>query len=221
MNRSFVSRFVLAACAVVALCTPQPVFAVDASSWFATLSVGQSKFKGYELEAYSTDLDDTDTAWMVHGGYRFGAFFAASAGYADLGTLEASGSGPDVFPEALVTEEVPAGDFRDEIDASGIVTLAHGILPIGGGRVQIYFSGGAFAWEQDVAYEDEFGPFNESASGVDPCFGVGVNVFFGPSRSVSAQAGWMRFLDVGDLDETGHENDIDFFGASLVYHFGN
>lgn len=221
MKRTIVSRLSLAVVMIAMIAGTAPAMALDGSSWFATVSLGQSKFKGYELESEATSLDDTDTAWMIQGGYRFGGFFGVSAGYADLGALEAEGQGYVIPDETGAPPPPQIGGFTDTIEASGLVALGHGFLPLGGGQVQLYVSLGFFAWDQDVDYLDEGGPFNESASGTDPAYGAGVNVFLGPQRTLSAQAGWMRFMNVGDLDKTGHENDIDFFGASLVYHFGN
>lgn len=196
-----------------------PALSADTSSFFVTASVGQSMFKGYELESISDNLDDTDTGYMLHFGYRFGGFFAVSGGYADLGELNASGEGQSIELEVNADEDV-FGEFTDTIEAKGWVAWGHGLLPFAGGRAQAYVSLGLFRWDQDVSYRDDFGPFNASASGTDPAFGIGLNWFVGPGRNVSLQAGWHRFLNVGDLDETGHENDIDFFSGSFVYHFG-
>ncbi|MEE4300320.1 MAG: hypothetical protein V2J24_12835, partial [Pseudomonadales bacterium] len=145
--------------------------------------------------------------------------FAVSGGYADLGELNARGEGQTIDLEASADEDV-FGEFTDTIEAKGWVAWGHGLLPFAGGQAQAYVSIGLFRWDQDVSFEDEFGPFNASASGTDPAFGIGLNWFVGPSRNVSLQAGWHRFLNVGDLGKTGHENDIDFFSGSFVYHFG-
>lgn len=48
--------------------------------------------------------------------------------------------------------------------------------------------------------------------------GVGVNVFVAPSIPLAAE--WRRYPEVGKLEETGHEDDIDAITVGVLYHFG-
>ncbi len=190
--------------------------------WFATAHAGPTKFKGYELEADADKLDDSDKGWAVGGGYRWG-LFALSVGYADLGRLEAS-AGSDYQPPVgrRPYRGTPAPSFMsfdDRIEASGVAVLGTGILPLGP-RVQLLGQAGLFHWKQKVDYREPGFASNLSASGTDPIFGVGVNVFLVPTGVWSIQMLYSKHLNIGDLDKTGHENDIGMISIGTVYHFG-
>src|SRR5438552_9676276 len=74
-----------------------PIGAAAQSAWYLGASGGQSAIKasagevdqGFLIDdaftASGTTLDKKDTAWKLYAGYRFNRFFAAEAGYADLG----------------------------------------------------------------------------------------------------------------------------------------
>src|SRR5439155_18733595 len=88
--------FSLLTCLLVAG-TLLPLKASAQSSWYVGGNAGQSTINastsdiesGFLLDdgftASGTTLDKKDTAWKLYAGYRFNRFFAAEAGYADLG----------------------------------------------------------------------------------------------------------------------------------------
>ncbi len=205
----------LAALAALLL-TPVPTLAQAA--WLAGANGGSTEFGDYELEAEADSLDDSDTGWSIYGGYRFSPYFALTSGYVDLGALDASAEG-DEMPVLSARKQVGPGGFTDKIEADGFVLWGHGVLPLSA-RAQGFASVGIFFWNQDVTYEDFEGPWQGSSSGSSLAYGLGFNVFLTPAQNSSITVSWQRFPDVGDLDETGHENDVDFFSAGFVLHFG-
>ncbi|ANM30862.1 hypothetical protein ABI59_16695 [Acidobacteria bacterium Mor1] len=206
----------------VALLSGGSTAASDGASWFTGFSPGQSKFNDYELADQANSLDDTDTGYMVRGGYRFLAVFAASVGYVDLGSLRASSGIGDYVPPGEFDGPGVDGDpifgFDDRIEVDGFAGWAHGILPVGGGKAQLFGSLGLFAWDQQVTYTDPVEDFRGSASGTDLAFGAGANVFL--NKNLSLELTYTRFNDVGDRNVTGHQNDIDLISAGVVYHWG-
>lgn len=221
-QRSFLSLqnlWLLGACVLIS-----GVAQAAEQGWFAGAHVGPTKFKGYELEGDADKLDDSDKGWAVEGGYRWG-LFALSVGYSDLGQLEASAGSDYQPPEGRSARGVkPRGvpiftGFEDRIEASGATVFGTGILPLSS-RVQLLGHAGLYRWKQKVDYREPGFSSNLSASGTDPMFGFGVNVFLTPTGTWSISTSYMRHLNVGNLDKTGHENDIDMISIGTVYHFG-
>jgi hypothetical protein len=51
-------------------------------------------------------------------------------------------------------------------------------------------------------------------------FGGSVAVSLGASKSWAVMGSLVRHSDVGDFDQTGHENDIDSLMVGAIYRFG-
>jgi hypothetical protein len=193
------------AAAGVALAPPvAAASAAEVAGWYAGASIGQSKTHDYSVGGPVDNVDDTDFAWMVSGGYTFMRNFALALSYADLGTTNADG---------------PAfGGFTDELSAKGWNFSAVGILPVHE-RIGITGMVGFFRWSQDVHYVDPSGTYNYDDSGTSPSYGIGALFGLGPDNRMGIQVGWQRFSDVGDEDNSGHEMDRDFYSVGFGYRF--
>src|SRR3954469_13887335 len=89
----------IAAASLVVLCTlaSQAHAQQPQRGWYAGASAGQSRAdvdsNGLVVigaTASNVSVEDTDTAYKVYGGYRFGRHLAVEAGYADLGSFSAT-----------------------------------------------------------------------------------------------------------------------------------
>jgi len=217
---------------VAGLGTGLPVPAM-AQGFFADQAIiggallGRSELKSYSCTGCGSpigDLDDTDTAWGVFGGYRPNRFLAAMLGYIDLNETTAAG------------EE---GDWTDKLEADGIELKVRGMYPFG--DFFVFADLGLFFWDQKVRFGFGDGEYNppdiESVSAQENGdssalsgsfdgndltygFGAGYRLALG-SNAVVFTAGWSRFQDVGTNDpELGHQNDIDLWSATVSYEFG-
>lgn len=190
--------------------------------------VGRSELKSYSCSDCGSpvgDLDDTDTAVGILGGYRPNRYVAAFLGYIDLNETTAAGRD---------------ADWSDKLEADGIELKLRGMYPFG--EFFIFADIGIFFWDQEVRFSYSHGngdleldPESVSAQqngssstlsgsfdGTDLTFGFGAGyrIALG-SNAVVFTAGWSRFQDVGTNDpELGHQNDIDLLAASVMYEFG-
>src|SRR5437868_10629033 len=96
--------------------------------WYGGVSVGQSKisFDNSSLAvagatASSISKDETDTAWKLFAGYRFGRHLAVEGGYTDFGKFSATNT---------VTAPA-AGSLTVGFKSSGPHAEVVGILPLG------------------------------------------------------------------------------------------
>lgn len=200
----------LAACAASAPFAPQgrdaAARAADLAGnigWFGGLAAGRTDFSGYELEAQATELDDTDLGWMAFAGYQVHPFLALAGGWVDLGSLQASG---------------PAfGGFRDEIAADGVALMSIGVLPVRD-NVAAYAIAGAFRWDQSVDYVDPGETYSGSSSGTSPMFGLGFNWYPDALEKFGINLAVLHFPKVGDLDVTGHEDDVTMVTLGALLH---
>lgn len=123
-----------------------------------------------------TNCDDSDVGFKIFGGLKFNQYFAAEAGYVNLGEVSASFSGVGV-----------------EVDADGFQLAAVGTYPIEQfsllGKVGIYF------WDLEASA----GGTSISDDGTDIMFGIGGAFHFTPQLSVRGE--WERFdFDGDDVD---------------------
>ena len=194
---------------VLAVCVAGFTQNTAASGWMAGASLGPTTIGDYELEAEADiSLDDEDTGWRAFGGYQV-SYFGVTVGYVDLGALTASGSSFD-------------GGFVDRIEADGWDIQGIGFLPIGKKkRFHVFGNVGLLRWEQRVTYVGGgSGRFEGSPTGTSPAFGIGFDALFGGTGALALNINWTRYLKVGDLEVTGHENDRDLIGIGVAYRFG-
>jgi outer membrane protein OmpA-like peptidoglycan-associated protein len=177
-----------------------------AGNFFVGTTLGEVEINDYELESVSTDLDDSDFGYRLFAGWRFNRYLAVGASYVDLGELQASG------------DSIDEPNFTDTIEADAMEAWVAAFLPIGD-RFSLFGTVGAFNWDQEVTYADDNGTFNGSTDGTDMTYGVGAN--YAVTRRIGVHAAYSWYPDVGDLDETGHENDRDFYGIGFTYTFGD
>lgn len=135
-------------------------------------------------------FDETDTAYKVHGGFRFGKFFGLEASYVDLGN--------------------PEGDIGGGVTAEVGTTLWDGfvvlVLPLGD-HFEIFGKGGFMYWDSEV---DLSSGASASDSDSDPAYGVGVAFKFGDHLALRVE---YELFEVGDLD------DVYFTSAGLDFRF--
>ena len=69
-------------------------------------------------------------------------------------------------------------------------------------------------------HADASGPFEASPTGTSPAIGIGFDALLGGKGALALNINWTRYLKVGDLEISGHENDRDLFGVGVAYRFG-
>jgi len=178
----------------------------DAGNFFLGTTLGQSEADDYELESVATDLDDNDFAYRVFAGYRFTRYFAIGGSWVDLGELDARGN------------SLSEPNFTDKIEVDGLELWLAGILPVGD-RWSFFGTLGGFSWNQDVTYRDDNGSFTGDSDGTDVAYGLGANYAITDRLGIHATYHW--YPDVGDTNDTGHDNDWTFYGVGLTWLFGD
>lgn len=197
--------------------------------------LGRSELKSYSCSDCGSpvgELDDTDTAVGIFGGYRPNRYVAGLLGYIDLNETRAAGRD---------------GDWTDKLEADGIELKVRGMYPLG--SFFVFADMGVFFWDQKVRFgygngngngngngdyeydiesvsaQENGGPSSTLSGSFDGSdltfgFGGGYRLALGTSAVVFT-AGWSRFQDVGTNDpELGHQNDIDLWSATVSYEFG-
>lgn len=157
----------------------------------------------------SIDVDDTDTAWKLFGGYQFFKHLAVEGAYVDLGELKA---------DINVTAPLPVTGSA-KFEATGFQVAAVGTYPFANG-FGIFGKLGLMYWDVETEVTATSGVASASASasetGLDPIAGVGARYQF--QNNVGIRVEWERYFSVGDEEETD-EGDIDFFSAGVYYLF--
>jgi OOP family OmpA-OmpF porin len=199
----------------------------QSEGWYIGVGAGQSKardaascsdLEGIFQPGFSCTSNDTSTGWKLFAGYQFNQYFAAEAGYVDLGTFKISGNGNFAGPPLPPGPGTATGSDK----ASGFNLDAVGTLPISQefgllGRV------GIFAWKlnatTDASQTNAIPTLSVSSSdkpsGTGLDFGVGAKYDFNSVAGLRAE--WQRFKSIGN-DATG-KSDVDLISASLLYRF--
>lgn len=184
-------------------------------------TVGQSDIGAYEFSPGETIIrnDDSDTAWHLFAGWQFNDYLAVTAGYADLGALNAAGSFDGGEGGYSYTDKIEATAF----DASLI-----GILPLGGSaggtgflsRVSLFAQVGFAQVEQDIRYVENGVPWLGNDDGTNFIYGVGIS--FEVTDHFGVHARWVDYGDIGDRNspDSGHEQDWRVWGAGFTFRFG-
>jgi opacity protein-like surface antigen len=219
------STWIKGGLASVALACGASTASATESGFYLGLNVGQSKFEvGDDTEEFidlfgSSDIDDSDTAWNLAGGYRFNPYFALELSYVDLG--QASAYGEDNF-----------GSFYERVDFSAESSgFAIALVPaIPAGPVEFNPRVGFYLGNTDISYSQVARAPGFNFSGSDSgdvssetlVLGLGIGVAL--ADHFQLRFDWTRYSDVGgevDLggEEFEYEEDIDTLTVGVAYRF--
>lgn len=110
-----------------------------------------------------SEVDDTDSAYSVFGGFKFNDYFALELAYTDLGKVTGRNIGPG-FADSF------------EVELKGFVVEAVGTWPINK-DFSLFGKLGLITWNSDITISknDSFGSFaaSTSKSGTDLAYGIG------------------------------------------------
>lgn len=171
------------------------------TGFYGNLSLGQSQsdrkveadraLTGAGATAFTSSIDDTDTAWKIQAGYRFNKNLAIEGGYAKLGEMSY---------RATITAPI-AGAGVVKIDTDGWNLDLVGRLPFSDSLTG-FAKIGAFAYELDYQCSIISGTYScgtaasRSASGTSFHYGLGLDYSF--SKNWFARAEYEVFTKVGD-----------------------
>lgn len=170
--------------------------------WYVGADVGRSELK------FDGGADSSDTAFAVHGGYRFGRYFAVEASYADLGSFGYTLDCPPGL--ACVPELFPQ---QTDVSARRLDLALLGIVPFGD-RWEAHAKLGYARTKFDTTVRvGQFGISDFSDDNSDLIYGVGLRFHFDPPWSLRLQ--WERIPDINDSNE-----DLDALWLGAEYRFG-
>jgi OOP family OmpA-OmpF porin len=153
------------------------------------------------IEFYPTlgdSLETTNSAYKAYGGYRILKFLALEAGYANLGS-----------PQGL-EKNVPEHPERAEVSVKGLDAFVVGILPVSN-VVDIFGKLGLMSWDTDVtSVQDGEVIYDESYSGTDTAYGIGIGFWVGKNVTLRAEGEWFK---IGDFDT------VAVYSANVTYTF--
>lgn len=152
-------------------------------------SLGQSKFKDNCPGAPAAGCNKTDLGFKLFSGFEFGPIFGAELAFVDLGRVHGGGSSFNAVGGELVGT------------AQWPVSNAFSVYGKLGGYYLASAARGAVVGDEKTT---------------DWTYAVGLKYRFAPQFSTRLE--WQRYKDVGEPGTTG-QTDINFLGASLMYHF--
>ncbi len=115
----------------------------------------------------STDVDDSDFAFALFGGYRFEEPFAVEVGYANLGEVDSTVQTNAADPQSVL------GAVVDEQPFLGRGFFLTGRwFPVDETWIQVGVGGGAWIWEADVEAETGGVRVKREEDGIDPILGL-------------------------------------------------
>jgi OOP family OmpA-OmpF porin len=198
----------------------------DDSAFYGYLSAGQSQsdrqteadqvLTGAGATAFSSSIDDTDTAWKIQAGYRLTENFAIEGGYNRLGDISYSAN--------ITAPGAGAGVVRLDIDGWNLDLV--GRMPFSDN-----FTGfaklGAFAYDLDYQCGIISGPYScgtasRNASGSSLHYGLGLEYAF--SNNWFLRAEYEVFNQVGNAmsanGSTGtSQEDVWLGSVGIGYRF--
>jgi OmpA-OmpF porin, OOP family len=161
----------------------------------------------------SSSLDDSDSAYGVHVGYRWNSYIATEVGYVNLGegVFAANLSDPAIVTEPTV--------FSARFRTTGFTAAMLGIFPVAGmfdihGRAGVYYADSRYRQRQDFTASDTFLSGESKANSFDAFAGLGAAWNFQENYSLRVE--YQRFLNVGDKDDTG-EVDVDLLTVGVLF----
>lgn len=168
-----------------------------------------------------SSLDDSVSAWGAQVGYRFGKYFAAEVGYANLG--EASYRLPITVQLTVTppgTAEVFAAERATVFTSAGPTVSAIGMFPIGQ-RFDLQARAGIYLADtrvtnrvRDVEFAQNVSHRRVDASQTELLAGIGGS--WSVNENFSLRVEYQKFFDVGDDEKTG-ESDIDVINLSVLF----
>ncbi len=190
------------------------------AQWYVGASAGESRasyrgssqsdqFLDLGFDDASTSIDDKDTMYRLHAGYRLHRYFAVEAAYVDLGKF------------AIRSTVVPAGFLDTSVKTRGADLSAVGLLPLGE-RFTIFGRVGAFAGRTKASYSSGGsvqlvdGVHGQSKSTTSVVYGLGATYDFTPNLGLRAE--WARYDKLGN-DLTGGEFNVRAISAGLQWRF--
>jgi OOP family OmpA-OmpF porin len=166
--------------------------------------VGQSSMDVQPVDlgaGVSTSVTDTDNATKLFGGFEFNRSLALEVGFIHFG-------------EHGVDYADSFGTVYERVETTATTLALIGALPLGPGA-SLYGKVGFASWYQDYSVSDFDVSYLDDAVGVDPMFGVGVQIDAGP---ISLRAEGERYMDVGDVNTIG-KSDIDVVSVNALFWF--
>jgi len=205
-----------------------PLAASAQSSWYVGASVGQSAIKaspgevenGFLLDdgftASGTTLDKKDTGWKGYAGYRFNRFFAAEAGYADLGRASFNTT---IVAAPAGTAPAPPFPIHATAKARGVFLSALARWPVTQ-DFSLFAKAGVFRSDAkftEVITDTGATRVSRTDRRSDANYGVGLQWQF--TGTVGARLEWERFKNIGRGIGGREGRDVDFASAGIVLEF--
>jgi OmpA-like transmembrane domain len=190
--------------------------ASDVQGWYAGLQAGSARSdlsaaeltRGLQERGHAVTArieDQSRSAWRVYGGYQWARFFAAEAGYLDLGAIDTSFSGAVSDVASLLAD---ANDIHPA-SAEGLdlaFVARYPLLP----RLTVHARAGAFVWETETSTDNIDGQrVVRDKDGIDPLIGAGFEFELRPSWRLNCE--WVRY-ELGD-------SHVGFTRAGIVYQW--
>lgn len=197
--------------AAPALCAA--VFAPAGHAWepgpYLGFGLGVSEYdldeRDYDdgsLDPRASDLETSDTAYRIFGGYRITRNLGVELFYANLGEAdfrgESDGSGDFWFD----------GPVRSEEDVDGIGLSILGNVTIGR-DFNLYGKVGLFAYTWESEFADSEGRFRDRETDTELMYGAGVSYQVDYRTSVHVE--WERYTEIVD------SFDADLFTVNLSF----
>lgn len=154
---------------------------------------------GRDVVSADSNIDDSDTAYGLAGGYQLNEHFAVEFAFVELGSFTNQAA-------VTVTDGTTQEDAEVvlETSADGPVVSVLGILPLGE-RFSLYGRAGFTFLNADGTARITTGGQTQRASQTsqetDPVLGVGVE--FNLSKYWAVRVAWDRYFEVGTEDVSG------------------
>ena len=205
-----VTMALLAALALSGAAHAQQSRVAQQSRFYAGASLGKSSAKlgncaSAVAGVQACDIEDSDTAWKLFGGYRFAKDLAIEASYVDLGKFRMTAWGP--FETASSVYKVTG------LAVDGVKTWPFGA------KLGLWTRVGVFVWTLDVSSSSSgLGGFvgsSEKTTKASADIGLGLKYDF--HKDIAALIEFQRYFGIG-TSSTG-TSDIDLLSASFIYTF--
>lgn len=165
----------------------------QAADLYALGSVGASKWNVDDIAG--VNLDKSDTGFKLGLGAQFSPNLAVEGGYATLGKAKLSG---------------PGGS--GSIKGNGVFVDLVGLLPLSS-EVNAFAKLGVFNGHAKAQATGLAGVVNESDSGTDVKFGLGLS--YAVSKTVQVRGEWERYR----FKVWGDKGDVDLVSVGVTFGF--